>query len=179
MSHRIKNIFAVISGLIGLSARQSSASKDFADGLRQRIAALGRAHEFARPHSEKSRMTVEASTLHGMLREMLRPYPALDEGRITIGGDDVSSDDRGATPLALVYHELATNSAKYGSLSVADGAIDLTSRVIGDDILIDWVERGGPVISGPPASNGFGTRLVDISVVQLDGAISRHWRKVD
>lgn len=178
LSHRIKNIFAVISGLIGLSARQTPSSKEFADELRQRIAALGRAHEFARPHSEESRMTVEASTLHGMLREMLSPYPALEAGRIVISGDDVGIDDRGATPLALVYHELATNSAKYGALSAPDGRIELTSRVSGDDVLVDWVEHGGPTISGPPANSGFGTRLVDMSVIkQLDGAIDRRWNE--
>ncbi len=178
LSHRIKNIFAVISGLIGLSARHVPASRIFADELRQRIAALGRAHEFARPHSEQSRTTVESSTLHGMLREMLRPYPALDAGRIVIVGDDTPIDDRGATPLALVYHELATNSAKYGALSADEGRIDIASRVSGDDVVVDWVEQGGPAVSGAPANHGFGTKLVEMSVVkQLGGAIDRQWNE--
>src|SRR5690606_18244218 len=54
LSHRIKNIFAVIGSLVSLSARQQPAHKPFADGIKQRIAALGRAHEFVRPHSEES-----------------------------------------------------------------------------------------------------------------------------
>ena len=178
LSHRIKNIFAVISGLIGLSARHAPEAKAFAEQLRDRIAALGRAHEFARPHSDESRMTVEASTFHGMLREMLRPYPALDSGRIVIKGDDVAIDDRGATPLALVYHELATNSAKYGALSAPDGRIDIGVEVTDHDIFIDWVERGGPALVRPPARSGFGTKLVDMSVVkQLSGAIDRAWNQ--
>lgn len=178
LSHRIKNIFAVISGLIGLSARQTPEAKPFADQLRDRVLALGRAHEFARPHSDESRMTVEASTLHGMLREMLSPYPALDAGRIVIKGDDIPIDDRGATPLALVYHELATNSAKYGALAAPDGRIDINSKLTGEDVLIDWIERGGPAIAGKPARSGFGTRLVEMGVVkQLNGTIDRQWNE--
>ena len=178
LSHRIKNIFAVISGLIGMSARHAPASRQFADELRQRIAALGRAHEFARPHSEQSRVRVQASTLHGMLREMLSPYPALDAGRIVISGDDLPIDDRGATPLALVFHELATNSAKYGALSVPEGQIEITTRSNGDDVIVDWIEQGGPPVAAAPDKIGFGTRLVEISVVkQLGGTIDRQWNE--
>ena len=176
LSHRIKNIFAVISGLIGLSARQAPEAKAFANDLRQRVSALGRAHEFARPHSEESQMTIEGSTLFGILREMLHPYPALDDGRISFTGDDVPIDDRGATPLALVFHELATNAAKYGGLSTADGRIDITSERQGDDLVVKWAERGGPPVSGVPSRSGFGTRLVDMSVIQqLNGSIERRW----
>lgn len=176
LSHRIKNIFAVLSGLIGLSARQAPEAKDFAHELRQRVSALGRAHEFARPHSDESRMSVGDSTLHGILSEMLRPYPALDEGRVTIRGDDVPIDDRGATPLALVFHELATNAAKYGAMSVAGGTVDVESRIEGKDIVVEWREQSGPVLSGAPERSSFGTRLVDMSVIQqLNGTIERQW----
>ena len=176
LSHRIKNIFAVIGGLIGLSARRIPESKGFADELRQRIAALALAHEFARPHSDQSRMTVEASTLHGMLRQMLRPYPALDEGRITISGDDVPLDDRGATPLALMVHELATNASKYGALSTPEGRIAIASHREETALLLTWIERDGPVVDGAPERSGFGTQLVDMSIVQqLNGRIERSW----
>ncbi len=176
LSHRIKNIFAVISGLIGLSARQVPEARQFADELRDRVIALGRAHEFARPHSDESRMTIEESTLHGVLREMLRPYPALDEQRISISGDDVAIDDRGATPLALVFHELATNAAKYGALATPDGRIDIMSQLEGEDVVITWREQGGPPVNGPPSRTGFGSRLVDMSVVQqINGTIDRDW----
>ena len=176
LSHRIKNIFAVIDGLIGLSARRTPDAKPFASELRQRIAALGRAHEFARPHSEESRLTIEDATLHGMLRQMLRPYPALDEGRITISGDDVPLDDRGATPMGLVFHELATNAAKYGGLSTPDGRVAITSRLDGENLRIIWTESGASGRIQPPERQGFGTRLVDMSIVQqLSGQIDRIW----
>ncbi len=175
LSHRIKNIFAVIAGLIGLSARNDPGAKSFADDLRKRIGALGRAHEFARPHSEESRMTIEASSVHGIVREMLRPYPALDEGRLMISGDDVPIDDRGATPLALVFHELATNAAKYGALSTPHGTLAIGSRLENGKLTILWRERGGPTIVRAPERSGFGTKLVDVSVVQIKGGITRSW----
>lgn len=121
-------------------------------------------------------MTVEASSVHGILREMLRPYPALDEGRVTIGGDDVPIDDRGATPFALAFHELATNAAKYGALSTPHGTVTITCRRDGNNLTIDWCERGGPAIDRVPERSGFGTKLVNMSIIQqLNGSISRSW----
>jgi PAS domain S-box-containing protein len=176
LSHRIKNIFAVINGLIGLSVRRDPQAAGFADDLRQRIWALGRAHEFARPHSDVSRTEIGQSSLMGLLRELLRPYPALDEGRLTIDGADVPIDDRGATPLALIFHELATNAAKYGALSVADGRVALLSSYEGEDLVIEWEESGGPPLIGEPSRVGFGTKLVDMSVLQqVSGQITRSW----
>ena len=68
LSHRIKNIFAVINGLIGMSARQSPELRPLAAELQDRIAALGRAHEFARPHSEQSRPVLDRIHAAGLAR---------------------------------------------------------------------------------------------------------------
>ena len=177
LSHRIKNIFAVISGLIGLSSRNDPSVRGFARSLQDRIAALGRAHEFARPHSEQSRPSLGASTLKGLLEEIFRPYPAFDEGRILVTGDDVAVDDRGATPIALVFHELATNAAKYGALSTARGRVDVEILRINAAVRITWRETGGPDIAGEPSRTGFGTRLAEMSVAQqLGGVIRREWQ---
>lgn len=176
LSHRIKNIFAVITGLIGLSARQQPEHKAFAHDLQQRIAALGRAHEFVRPHSERSRPGNLPERLQGVLEEILSPYPALGEGRITINGDDMRVDDRGATPIALLVHELATNATKYGALSSDSGTVAIAVRRDRDMVAIDWTERGGPPIDGAPDHHGFGTRLAELSIVgQLGGTIERAW----
>ena len=177
LSHRIKNIFAVITGLIGLSARRDPAARGFAEDLRGRIAALGRAHEFVRPHSEESAPLVGPSTLKSMLSDLLMAYPASSAGRLTITGDDVLLDDRGATPIALVFHELATNSAKYGALSADEGRVAIEIAREGDGVRVSWRETGGPAISGAPERNGFGTRLTEMSVVQqLGGKLIREWR---
>jgi PAS domain S-box-containing protein len=177
LSHRIKNIFAVISGLIGLSARNDLAQKQFARRLQERVAALGRAHEFVRPHSSHSAPQRYPERLHGIIREILAPYPALAEGRILVEGDDVPVDDRAATPLALLVHELATNATKYGSLSVETGEVRLTTAAGDGRLQLRWEESGGPEIAGPPEETGFGTMLSELSIVQqLGGTIDREWR---
>lgn len=177
LSHRIKNIFAVLNGLIGLSARQFSEAKAFAGELQARVAALGRAHNFVRPHGEDSAPHVAPPTLRALLLELLSPYPALDEGRLTIEVDDIAVDDRSATPIGLVFHELATNASKYGGLSAADGRVHLSSAVAEEMVRLTWEERGGPTLAGPPERQGFGSRLTELSIVQqLGGTIERDWR---
>lgn len=176
LSHRIKNIFAVINGLIGMSARQNPELRPMASELQDRIAALGRAHEFARPHSEQSRPVTIESSLSGLLTEILAAYPALGEGRLTICGDDPQIDDRSATPIALVFHELATNSAKYGALSSVTGSVAIQVAQDHDMVSINWIETDGPAVAGEPAATGFGTRLVQLAITQqLAGSIERHW----
>jgi PAS domain S-box-containing protein len=176
LSHRIKNIFAVIGSLISMSARQAPEHKDFAGRMRQRIGALGRAHEFVRPHSDESRKPGIDTTFHALVAEILSPYPAHDGGRIEIGGEDEAVDDRSATPLALLIHELATNATKYGSLSNESGCVRITTHVEGDDFVVDWSEVGGPPVAGPPERTGFGTDLTEISIRdQLGGDLQREW----
>jgi PAS domain S-box-containing protein len=176
LSHRIKNIFAVIRSLISLSARQQPEHKAFAERVKERITALGRAHEFVRPHSEESRPEVLAITLHGLVREILAPYPALDEGRITLSGDDVTVDDRSATPLALLIHELATNATKYGALSSETGDVAIHTKVEESWLALTWIEHGGPAVS-PPGQTGFGTTLCTVSIRdQLGGELDWDWR---
>ena len=171
LSHRIKNIFSVISGLISFSTRHHPEMKAIAGDLRDRILALGRAHDFVRPHSEASRPAAVQDSLSGMLRELLDAYA----GRITVTGDDATIDDRSATPLALLFHELATNAAKYGALSSADGHIDIAITANSGDVHIEWRERGGPPVTAP-SQDGFGTKLIELSAIrQLGGRIERDW----
>lgn len=177
LSHRIKNIFAVIGGLVSLSSRQQPGNEAFAANLQLRIAALGRAHEFVRPHSEESAPADLPDSLHGIVRQILEPYPAIADGRIRIEGDDLRVDDRGATPMALVIHELATNAAKYGALSTPDGVVVIRTQEVGGNMAIEWDEHGGPPLSSEPVRTGFGTKLMELSVVgQLGGRFDRTWR---
>lgn len=175
LSHRIKNIFAVLNGLIGISARQFPEIKQFANDLKDRVAALGRAHDYVRPHSDESVPHEGPRTLSELFHRLLSPYPAVAEGRLTIEGDDLAVDDRGATPLGMVFHELATNSAKYGALAVPDGRVRIVVRHEGPNVMIDWDESGGPPVA-EPSRTGFGTRLTNLSITdQLGGTIERDW----
>lgn len=179
LSHRIKNIFAVVSALIALSARQYPEARAFAAALRTRIAALARAHEFVRPHTEVSRPTVGAMTLHAFLEALFKPYVGADgKNRVKVIGDDATFDDQAATSVALLFHELATNAAKYGALSTEGGAVILETRREGDRFLLTWTEAGGPAITEPPTRVGFGSSLATLSVEgQLGGKLERDWRE--
>jgi PAS domain S-box-containing protein len=171
LSHRIKNIFSVISGLITLAAKKRPGMADAAVDLRERITALGRAHDFVRPHSARSKRDVAPDSLHGLLAELFAPY-----GRVRVEGDDLPIDDRSATPVALLFHELATNATKYGALSTMEG--EVTVAIGRNDIhaTICWTERGGPPVTAPGDETGFGTQLVELSAVrQLGGEIRRDW----
>ena len=178
LSHRIKNIFAVISALIALSARQHPEARAFSVSLRTRINALARAHEFVRPHTETSRTTVGATTLHSFLNDLFAAYAGEDgRSRVRLSGDDAVFDDQAATSVALLFHELATNAAKYGALSEAGGRVVLTTRRQDDRFILTWTETGGPPLQGAPSRVGFGSSLATLSVeAQLGGRLQREWR---
>lgn len=175
LSHRIKNIFAVIAGLIELTGRTHPQQKGVLKELVGRVLSLGRAHNFARPHSELSKPSLPNSQLHGLLVELMNPYQSEDGERISISSDPIQLDDRGATPVALIVHELATNAAKYGALSAETGEVSICSRLVGDEVEIDWRESGGPIVE-EPSDHGFGTRLISLSAErQLAGQLNRMW----
>ena len=177
LSHRIKNIFSVLSGIISLSARSAPETRGFAEQLRKRIEAMGRAHDFVRPHSRTSRPVDMETTVFGLLQRLLEPYASENnELRINFSGDDTPIGDSAATPLALLLHELATNSAKYGALSHAAGRLNVVGRKAGESYSLDWNESGSPHPLSPPDVDGFGSRLMKISVEgQLGGTFSRRW----
>lgn len=176
LSHRIKNIFSVITGIVALSARTQPQHRGYSDQLRDRILALGRAHDFVRPHSRASQRAADPHSFSELFYELMSPYIAADHRPIEFIGDDATIDDRAATPLALIFHELATNSAKYGALSVREGRVSVTARRDGERYHLVWKETGGPAIAGPAQNQGFGSRLLQLSAEsQLRGSFARHW----
>ncbi len=173
LHHRIKNIFAVIGGLVSLSSRSHPDAADFAAELYGRILALGRAHAFIGSPGSRSDGTMHGG-LKGMLDELFTPYMLTGSNRITITGDEIAVDDRSATPLALVFHELATNSAKYGALGVDDGTVEIALEA-GDPVCLRWIEKGISK-TGEAMPSGFGSRLIDMSIKrQLGGSYISTW----
>ncbi len=176
LSHRIKNIFAVVEGIAALSARTDPAARPFVAAFRQRLGALAHAHEYVRPHSPASAPKVKGQTLFGLMRLIMAAYGQDGRERIAMGGDDIAVGDRTATAFALIMHEQATNAMKYGGLSTEAGTVRLTGRRDGDTYELVWAESGGPPVSGPPTRRGFGTVLAERSVAgQLDGTLEHAW----
>lgn len=176
LSHRIKNIFAVLTGIISLSARSRPEVKDFADELRQRIYALGEAHDFLRPYTHISRPPENQGSLKSLIERLMQPYREDGQGRLAFHGEDADIDDGAATPLALLFHELGTNAAKYGALSVVGGTVDITGKLHGERYHLTWKEHGGPAVGGDMELSGFGSRLIALSIEgQLRGRLERIW----
>ena len=174
MSHRVKNLLAIASGLTEISSRSAASAEELARELTGRLAALGRAHDMVRP---LHRGEGDATLLGDLLSVLLAPYDDLGafKGRIRVAVERMGVGERAATSLALVLHELATNSMKYGSLSDPAGTLDVSSTTEGDNITLIWIERGGPTVTAPEGA-GFGSTLVRRSMSgQLGGAIDYDW----
>ena len=162
----------MLTGIISLSARGQPEIKPFADQLRQRIYALAEAHDFVRPHSPGESHT----SLRALISRLLTPYAQDGQPRFEFLGDDAEIDEAAATPLALLMHELATNAAKYGALSTPEGRIVLTGARHEDRYHLSWKEVGGPSVAAGDLPEGFGSRLIALSVEgQLRGKIERIW----
>jgi PAS domain S-box-containing protein len=177
LSHRIKNIFAVLTGIVSLSARGHPEVRPFAEQLRQRIMALGEAHDFVRPQNYTATNGGGQGKISELITRLMKAY-AGEEGaaRVRYSGDDTTLDDAAATPVALLFHELATNANKYGSLLRPDGWVGLTGRLEGEQFHLTWKEHGGPEVHEPEKLVGFGSKLIELSVEgQMHGQIERHW----
>jgi len=179
LSHRIKNIFAVVNSLISLSARGMPVAGAFAQSVGSRIEALANAHRYVEPdliRGLRNSPSDHDPTVHGLIATVLAPYTnPVARDRIVIEGFDTTVDVRASTSLALVLHELATNAVKYGALSLETGHITVTCSASGNDIKISWRERGGPPLTNPPAQTGFGSKLVMLTTAQLGARVERHW----
>jgi PAS domain S-box-containing protein len=178
MQHRIKNVFAMASGLVSLCVKRAETPGQLAQMVRERLEALARAHALTVPAADSNvDDTPQTATLHELTRTILSPHLDPTEcNRLRVLGDDLTLSSRIITPLALVLNELATNAVKHGALSVSTGTVTLESRREGDQIIIRWNEQGGPIIGAQPDHHGFGTRLSEIAVErQLNGRIQRQW----
>lgn len=175
MSHRVKNLLTIASGLTAITSRSTTSTVEMAKELTQRLSALGRAHDLIRPipgHEGK------AALLGDLLTVLLAPYDDLGafSGRIRVSVPRMGVGEASATTLAMVIHELATNSLKYGALSSPNGTLDVACALPDAEIVIVWTERGGPPVTAPVGAGGFGSKLVARSMTaQLGGSIERQW----
>ncbi|WOI53103.1 PAS domain S-box protein [Parvularcula sp. LCG005] len=174
-NHRIKNLFSVVGGLVSLSARMADSKDDLARELRQRIGALALAHDLTMPDVTGSTSTGTCATIFELLRAVIGPYEH-ETSRLIVTGEDMPLASRDLTPLALLFHEFATNAAKYGALSVDGGRLHIRLHKEGENVCMKWTERGGPAVTGKPETTGFGSKLEQFTLqASLRGTVERHW----
>ncbi|SOC90439.1 Two-component sensor histidine kinase, contains HisKA and HATPase domains [Rhizobium sp. AN5] len=175
MSHRVKNLLALASGLTAMTSRSTETKEEMARQLTERLTALGRAHDLVRPLPNGEG---RAALLGDIFSVLLAPYDDAGAfaGRIRVAVPRMGLGEKSATGLALVIHELATNSLKYGALSTDAGLLDV-SGTAGDGVIdIVWAEHGGPVDDPGQRSDGFGSKLVQRTIAgQLGGNIAYDW----
>jgi len=179
LAHRVRNLFALVNGLITLAARTDPAAQPFAATLRERFTSLSLALEYILPSPQAG--SSSPHTLKGLLGILLSPYevPGLGQPRFVIAGDDAPVGSHATTSLALSIHELATNAVKYGALMHPGGQVTITTRLTAsDECELSWVERGGPPLADEPQRSGFGSQLLQRSMSgALGGTVTRAWAR--
>jgi len=157
LNHRVKNTLANVLSIIALTRRRATSLDSFADNLEGRIRALSATHDLL-TQSEWGTTPVRA-----VIHVELAPYAQDADRHVEIDGPDVELAPNDALSLGLAIHELATNAAKYGALSVQDGKVRVRWEMAGDGLArIRWEESDGPALD-PDAQRkrGFGTDLIE------------------
>lgn len=165
--HRSKNLLANVIATVKLS------QSDTPEGLKQAIE--GRIRALANVHSLFVQTRWIGAELSAIARQELAPYFEEGETRARIKGPQVLLEPNVAQSVAVILHELATNAAKYGSLSLASGRIDLSwSHESEGRLELRWTETGGPPVQ-TPTREGFGGRIIKQMAEQLKGAAQFEW----
>jgi two-component sensor histidine kinase len=170
MSHRLKNVLAVVRALLNIGAQQEHTAQELAHAMQGQLQALSAAHDLVQLGSAEA--APSGVRLSDLLSTILRPYRA---HKIGLEGPDIDLGRNATNVLALVFHELATNAAKYGALSSVDGKLELRWRQDVNRLHLQWEESGGPAIQSTPASEGFGSLLAAKSIGALKGSLSYEW----
>lgn len=153
LSHRIKNILALVQAVASQTLRDDMTMEEAKPPFLARLVALGRAHDLL------TQKTHARATLRAVADTVAEEHP----GRIGIEGPDLDLSSRSALALALALHELATNAMKYGALSNGSGRVSLAWMVdkSAERILeLRWIENGGPPVA-EPGQKGFGSRMIE------------------
>ncbi len=176
LSHWISNTFAVISGLVTLSARGQPEMRPFARAFQARIDALAAAHRYVAAQGAALAAPSGPETVRGLLQTLIAPYRGASHETISVEGDDAAIRLQAAGTIALIVHELATNAVKHGALSSDTGTVRISCAAADGRYRIDWREEGGPPLSGAPQHKGFGTAFSNWLVASADVDIQRTWR---
>ncbi|MFN0262832.1 HWE histidine kinase domain-containing protein [Tepidamorphus sp. 3E244] len=177
LNHRVKNMFALVAGMIRMTARNSDSAEDLADALNSRVRALADAHELIVPVVNFEGHTAVEVSLQKLVATLIEPHLGVEADRVVIDGPPIMLGARAATSMSLAINEFATNAAKYGALSENAGKLKISWSHDGENAVLNWSEDGGPQVSEDPGKPGFGSKLIAISIQdQLKGKLETERR---
>lgn len=170
LSHRMKNMFAVISGIVNVTGRARGIQSEAAE-INARIQALGRAYEPTLDDASRGSIDIGEA-----IRAVLSPYRQT-EGHLELRGSGARMPFTSVSIVGLVLHELAANATKHGAWSVDNGlvCVDWTPKDNGMSLEIQWIESGGPAVEPDTLASGTGTAIVDRMLKTSGGTIDRRW----
>ena len=161
LQHRVKNTLAMVQAIASQTLRGATDIDEAREAFSARLISLGRAHDIL------TQASWTAAPIVDVVEGALSVHRQADASRIRVNGPNVLLGAKPALSLALALHELATNAAKYGALSTANGAVDLRWHVVHEGeqprFCLTWTEQGGPPILSQPTRRGFGSRLIERS----------------
>jgi two-component sensor histidine kinase/CheY-like chemotaxis protein len=158
LNHRVRNILSLVRALVAQSKDTAASVEEFASVLGGRIQALARAHD------QITNLNWAPVALRMLVESEAGAYLGARADRVKIAGPDVALVPKAFATLALVVHEMMTNSAKYGALADSTGQVEVVWRLDpASSLVIDWKESGGPPVQ-PPSRRGFGTTIIERSV---------------
>ncbi len=162
LDHRVKNNMAAVLAIVDHTARASRTLEEFTHSFRGRIMAMSRLHAML------AQTSWSGASLAELVRQTVEPYTQEREGRVVVRGEPLVLPAKAVSSVSMALHELATNAAKYGALSVPEGKVEITWRREpaegGDELLrLRWVEEGGPHVD-QPGRRGFGSELIETSL---------------
>jgi two-component system CheB/CheR fusion protein len=178
LDHRVKNILAIVLAVVTQTLRSNPDPAGFAVEIEGRIKAIAQAHSLLTEagEGEMSLAAIFATELTAFRRAVPSPDHDLTGSgtNIDIAGPDVSLTPKAGLAMAMAIHELASNAAKYGALSVTTGHLDVHWQVDSGRILtLVWTERNGPPVQAP-TRRGFGTTLIELTMAyQFDSQVRR------
>ncbi len=174
LPHRVKNTLATVQAVVGATARSALSIDDFYQAF------VGRIISLANTHSLLTEAVWQTASVREIMEKELRPYNDVRGQRITLSGPAVELPSDAAVPIGMAIHELTTNAAKYGALSVPRGRVSVSWEAEAADeglrLKLVWEESGGPEVSAP-TRQGFGSRLLHrVLATQLNAKVDMDFR---
>ena len=180
MTHRIKNLFAITDGMIHFTEKSATTPKEMSALLSGRMHALADAHALVRREFSEVGVSAPTSDLRELIEKIAKPHEHFaTEGprRFSIEGPSMRCGERASNAIALIFHELATNAVKYGSLKLEEGRVRIVWRRGEDSLQFEWKELHGLPIEGAVRGHGFGGELVPRMVDQFQGTVDYDWQR--